>query len=696
MSTTAICGCELLNAQGQPAINAAKAVAFELNLIQERGYQYLNEVDSILNPMVPVRPGNPNEGELPRDYIEYRFFLSNTDLASVDNPFASGTTQADMTIQTSTGPQTFNDVTQTSGGSPMCDNRSVQLVAGQDIRRGIYTMLPDIESPCICISDFARTSDFGGYLQQLRGAMPRENGYVKERVLLRKMVEFSQYNTSEMGDTEPVFTAGTFPSIPTSGANISTFRRIRDRMQALGHGNEPIEVPISGPSLQAMMVAYYRSMGIYRVAETWADGAFPDEWTNGGTWTFERIKFISKSLPIKGIFQQTTTGGYQFFPISPRQFRKGTGAGIVDELNPEYFQTVVTRNGAQYEVFELSPVVSKKAFYQQPYVQNQIPIEGLNQDGTMWQGTTARVIGGAFIPCNEKLLKFKIQLSTLFKIVPKMPYLSGFVAFRSASYIWSPNTIGLNNQPGTASGDTIVVSGGSQPNASSCADQRAGLYPQDPAPGPITSVCDTPGNSAGKFVTNCSLVTTEDGTSIVLTVERINGYAGAASLGYATANGTASSGTDYTSTSGTLSWAAGEFGAKTITVPLLAGARNGKTFTVAYSGATGASLITDGCTSTTITISRPAQSYQLASGLTGTIASMVVDGGSFPLPNAPYAATGAGADALQDDINDALNGDGYANVSWTGSAWAITVTDTKHIFTSATNGTGTTKNFSVI
>lgn len=698
MSTTAICGCELLDANGNPAINAAKAIAFETNLIQEQGYWGLIDVDRMLDPMIPVRPANPNEGETPRDYIEYSFALTNTDIAANDDPFSNGTVTRDITIDTPTGQQTFNDVVQLSSGSPICDNRSVELAAGQDVRRGVKRLLPDINSPCICLADFYRVSEFARYLGMLREAMPAEMATMKERVLLRDLVSLSEYNASEVGSEAPIFTAGAFPHLPTAGPNIATFRRLRDRMQRLGHGNRPIQVPISGPALQAMMINWYQTSGIYHVAMDWASGNFPESWTTQGRWTFENIEFVLHATPIKGYFVKTTTGQYQFVPISPRKFRKGTGAGLVVEYNEDYDKTQITIGGATYEVFELSPVISDKAFYQQPYGMNAISVGAsetgqVRQDATMWNGVQVRVIGGAFIPCNEKLQKFKFQLSNYFKLVPKLPRLSSFVAFRTADYIRSANLLGVNTRYQGPATESIIIGPGTQPNASSCADARAGLYPQLPAPGPQTSACGDGSNSAGKFRTQCALVVAEDASSLVVTVERIDGYEGAASIAYATANGTATSGTDYTAKSGTLSWADGEFGAKSFSIPILAGARNNYAFTVGYSSITGATLVTNGCTSTAITITRPAHTYTLAAGLTGSIVSMVVDGGAFPLPNQPYAASTAGADALQDDINEQLNGDGYANVVWTGSAWSIVVSDTHKVFNSATNNSATTKTF---
>ena len=177
MSTAAICGCDLVNASGRADVNAAKAIAFETNLIQERGFEVLKEVDRILDPMVPVRPPNPNEGEDPRDFIEYRFGLGNSNVEASDDPFATGTESKAVTIDTPTGPQNLT-VTQKKSGSLLCDNRSVTLLAGQDVRRGTYKVLPDVESPCICVWDFARASEFGADLPALRNAMPTEMAYM--------------------------------------------------------------------------------------------------------------------------------------------------------------------------------------------------------------------------------------------------------------------------------------------------------------------------------------------------------------------------------------------------------------------------------------------------------------------------------------------------------------------------------------
>jgi ribosomal protein L35AE/L33A len=61
----------------------------------------------------------------------------------------------------------------------------------------------------------------------------------------------------------------------------------------------------------------------------------------------------------------------------------------------------------------------------------------------------------------------------------------------------------------------------------------------------------------------------ENGGQAVVTVERSHGEHGAVTVHYATSDGTATAGQDYTATSGTLSWADGDGSNKVILVPIL-------------------------------------------------------------------------------------------------------------------------------
>ena len=77
-----------------------------------------------------------------------------------------------------------------------------------------------------------------------------------------------------------------------------------------------------------------------------------------------------------------------------------------------------------------------------------------------------------------------------------------------------------------------------------------------------------------------------------VTVMRMGGSSGAASVHYATANGSAVAGRDYTATSGSLSWASGDTTSKTVSVAVSNATpyTGTRTFSVALSGATGSTM----------------------------------------------------------------------------------------------------------
>jgi choice-of-anchor B domain-containing protein len=111
------------------------------------------------------------------------------------------------------------------------------------------------------------------------------------------------------------------------------------------------------------------------------------------------------------------------------------------------------------------------------------------------------------------------------------------------------------------------------------------------------------GQSAGRLgFAAQALSVSESGTAIVR-VQRNGGFAGAVGIQYATSDGTASAGSDYTAASGTLSWADGDLTDKTFTIIFTHDSElePDETFLVTLSNIAGGATL-DGSSTLTVTI----------------------------------------------------------------------------------------------
>lgn len=181
-------------------------------------------------------------------------------------------------------------------------------------------------------------------------------------------------------------------------------------------------------------------------------------------------------------------------------------------------------------------------------------------------------------------------------------------------------------------------------------------YALDPA-GNRTGVVSTPPSVTGNLQLSAPTYTiAENGGSLIVTVDRMSGSSGAASVNYATANGTATAGSDYTATSGTLNWAAGDAASKTFSIPILDDAlqEGSETLTVTLSGASGAAL--GSTTSATLTITdweagslaiSPA-SYNVTEAATAVTVTVARAGGGDGAVSVNYATSNGTATAGSD------------------------------------------------
>jgi hypothetical protein len=84
----------------------------------------------------------------------------------------------------------------------------------------------------------------------------------------------------------------------------------------------------------------------------------------------------------------------------------------------------------------------------------------------------------------------------------------------------------------------------------------------------VLTIIDIPVPGSIQF-SSATYSVNENGGSVTITVTRTGGSGGAVGVSYATSNGSATAGSDYTSRSGTLNWPNGDTSNKTFSVPIL-------------------------------------------------------------------------------------------------------------------------------
>ncbi len=109
----------------------------------------------------------------------------------------------------------------------------------------------------------------------------------------------------------------------------------------------------------------------------------------------------------------------------------------------------------------------------------------------------------------------------------------------------------------------------------------------------ITGSSSSPAVPGTLGFSSSSATVAQTAGSFVVPVNRTSGSSGAIAVSYATSNGSATAGNEYTATSGTLSWADGDTAVKNITVPICnASSYNGShTFTISLSSPTNGAVL---------------------------------------------------------------------------------------------------------
>lgn len=446
-----------------------------------------------------------------------------------------------------------------------------------------------------------------GFFRSLKQNFTRWGVDNFDEELFNLTIQYGEANTSILAANQFSLTTGGFQAPPAGRLSIWHLqqwkRQIRFAMRSIGRNVAPdwlfeIEAPV----------------------EDWIDAVAADQIARNPTGTRYEIKYLTDAegpmrgrkydvyggikcyfneFPVRGVFKQTGVSGgqptYSFVRIYDWKNVEGEIGGLVMEANPDYDEDRITIDGIAYDVVTLIPHIDPSSFQRYGLVKPEKPIGGANA------GYNFEVIvrDASFIDCNDFNDKFKMVARHRFRFRAKYPQISGWMAYqhgRRAGYLNTKTP--MNLVAGTTRFAGPEQRGACNPDpcsALTCAscgqvpDNNLACVDPDTAPAGTLNLAPCGAVAVSHFGV---------AKTVTFKVNRTGDPSSAASVAYATANGTATAGTNYTATSGTLEWDPGDTQPKEITVPIL-GVGAG-TFTLTLSGASGDSLGT--CTVATVTI----------------------------------------------------------------------------------------------
>lgn len=306
-----------------------------------------------------------------------------------------------------------------------------------------------------------------------------------------------------------------------------------------------------------------------------------------GEWGNIRAYFNEE--PVRGFFKPKGDGTNSFVRVYPENNVVAEDGGIVLAANYEYDLDTIVVDGVSYPMVTLIPHIHPKSFKRWGLAKPLKTAGGENL-GVNWD---VKVVDGAFIDCNEANDKFKLFGRHEFRLLAKYPEFSGYIAYRHGLRVGYVNSVTPRNYvPGgdVNAGPEVFrqqeIDSCTAAECEQCDQVVNGLDLQcvDPEDATASVLALTPSGAV------TVPTTAADPATVTLYVTRVGGLGNVTTVTYATANGTGASGDDYTATSGTLTWEVGDNTPKAISVPILATADDGQTFTVTISSPTNATI----------------------------------------------------------------------------------------------------------
>jgi hypothetical protein len=471
-----------------------------------------------------------------------------------------------------------------------------------------------------CVWDLYEKKMVRPLIERLRTDIPRYGKETFGRQLARDVITYSTYKYTVSEGFPSSVDSPYFPAIPTGGPSIGHFRQIELALKGEGWekgadtpmvgGRRVVAWRMSREAIEWAIHQRKKELGLHLDSRLYVDDGV---W--GQTVIYEGTQFIEATVPTKGYLSDKGSGNYEFVIIPHVIVAPAPGEGWWPRHNPDFDKAYVVVGGERKRVCEIAYAIHptamerhamgkppsmpgkdfKRSFNMEvfPIPDYELADRGCNKDD-FWFGYRA-LHAYAPLPVNPELMTACIFLAPVNRMEVRDP--------------WNDSTVPTLNPVSQAA---LL-----KPQTDGCLPCTGddGIGPRDVTS--PTSCSDLfPANGVGVIrQSQATYFVDEAGLAVTIVVNRDGGSTGASSVVATVTEGTATepenfgiptgaTGTTGVSTSfpKTLNWADGEFGPKTLVVPINdhAGDDDGKQFTVVLSSATNSTLGT--LTTATVTI----------------------------------------------------------------------------------------------
>lgn len=571
------CGCNLVE-NGQPATWADAGLTAAQTDIRDNGWEKNREdllPELSLSNHFNVGPPTMQDDEISRTYtmdllspyIEApEFKETHTDSTK---GFAAGRCYSSTEVS----------AIISSDDHTACSPRAVTMLAsGSEEFRG-KTQYIIVEDAVQCITKYRGKTRglFPKYIKELARSLPRAAMRIKEWNMFITMAN-NGWNTAETGDKGLNYTLGSIPNLPDAVFTASTAKLFEQHLRGNDFAGKKTWHIHERVLYSYLLHRQFNGAAGWQMQSMAAMGPQMPSYSVGSTLEIDGITLKVCDLPF-GYIKQTGPSSREFIPVDRRQW-KAVNRGVRAFGDSRYEGSSFTNELGVRQAL-VSPIwaADPTAYLLRPF--GLEPSTPVTTGAEAWSATSeVKMIGGAFLPCNEDETKFKPRLKQAWKMDPQQPRGTGIIWSRLPTMERIANRIGLDDYTNVPLVPVLLdpgcpVDGLTCPEATKCA-----------AGGTLPGV-------VGVLTTECTVEALAGSTltlkvAVVRSVPAGSAASGAVTLAWATAAGTATAGTgnEFTTASGTLTWADGECGVKLITITLLATATPATQFNINYSGVT--------------------------------------------------------------------------------------------------------------